>query len=191
MKAWRLEPFNGVDPWEADIRAWVERQTSDEVPDNWRTANVLWEDAAGWLSRHAVLMCRAVHVFMRRVYKRRRGERDEWPTFEETMGRSTLSNFGACMMAMWLLDSVLPADCRILVGLAERADGEEIVPVVLVMEAGIMIIDPSGKVCGWWAKRLGKVKGWSVHRLFDITGSYSLNEVTVDEDEVQKRREQK
>jgi hypothetical protein len=190
MQAWKLEEHYGVDKHEKRIRSWIESQSVEEDKDQeWDTDGPLWVDAARFLLAHIERMCFRVHVRMRRIYRKRPGPpEDKWPTFEETMGKDHLSPFGACMMAMWLLDSVMPSDCRILIGLAENVNGDNVVPVVLVMEAGLMIVDPSGLVTGWRPKRLMHLKGWVVNRAFDTNGSYLLREVVVSEDDVESRR---
>jgi len=190
MQAWRLEPHNGVDPFEKHIRAWVEAQsTNEDSDDEWDIAGPLWASAAKFLLAHINRMCFRVHMQTRKMYRQRTGPPEEkWPTFEQAMAKDHLSPFGACMVAMWLCDSVMPADVRILIGLAERADGQAIVPVVMVMEAGLMIIDPSGLVTGWRPKRLARVKGWVINRAFDVSGSYSLREVIVSNEELTNQR---
>lgn len=190
MQAWRIEDHDGVDKYEKWIRAWIAAQREcDEVDGEWDTDGPLWVDAAKFLLAHINRMCFRVNSQMQRIYRKRKGPpEDMWPTFEQAMGRDHLSPFGAVMMTMWLLDSVMPADVRIMIGLAEKVDGNGLMPVVLVMEAGLMIIDPTGLVTGWRPKRLGYLKGWVVNRAFDVNGSYSLREVVVSEDELTNRR---
>ena len=190
MQAWRLEAHDGVDKYEKHIRAWIESQAQNEASDEeWDITGPLWASAARFLLAHIQRMCFRVHSQVYRLYRKRRGPpEDKWPTFEETMAGDHLSPFGACMMAMWLCDSVMPADVHILIGLAEKSDGTVVVPVVMVMEAGLMIIDPTGLVTGWRPKRLGAVKGFVINRAFDLTGSFSLREVVVSEEELTNRR---
>ena len=96
------------------------------------------------------------------------------------MSSDHLSEFGAVQLAYWLLDCCLPPDVRIMVALAEEIDGDEAVPVLLVMEVGMLIVDPTRKVTGRWPKTLAKLKHHVVERCFDINGSYSLKKVVVD-----------
>lgn len=187
-----MEAHEGVDRYEKYIRAWIEDQTTNEEAEEEETFDAtspLWVDSAKFLLGHINRMCYRVHGVMRKTYKKRPGPNEEkWPTFEEAMQKDNLSPFGAVMMTMWLLDSVLPADCRIMVGLAEKIDDNGVVPVVLVMEAGLMVIDPTGLVTGWRPKRLAHVKGWVINRAFDVSGSYSLREVIVTDEELTNRR---
>jgi hypothetical protein len=134
-------------------------------------------------------MCFRVHAKVRKIYRARPGPPEEkWPTFEETMAKDHVSPFGACMMTTWLLSSVMPADVRLLVGLAEKVDGDNVVPVVLVLEAGLMVLDPTGLVTGWRPKHLANVNGWVVNRVFDVNGSYQLREVIMSDEELTNRR---
>jgi len=190
MQAWRLEAHEGVDKHEKYIRAWIEAQaTNEEEETELDMLGPLWADAARFLLANIYRMCFRVHVKMRSIYRKRPGPVEEkWPTFEETMAKDHLSPFGACMMTMWLCDEVMPADVRVLMGLAEKVNGDGVVPVVMVMEAGLMIIDPTGLVTGWRPKRLATVKGWVVNRAFDVGGSYSLREVVVSDEELTNRR---
>jgi hypothetical protein len=190
MQAWKLEDHDGVDKYEKHIRSWMESQATEEDGDQeWDMDGLLWVYAAKFLLAHIERMCFRVHLRMRKVYRAHPGPPEEkWPTFEETMSKSHLSPFGACVMTMWLLDSVMPPDARVLIGLAERIDGNDVMPVIMVMEAGLMVIDPTGLVTGWRPRRLMHVKGWVVNRAFDATGSYSLRKVIVNEDDVTSRR---
>lgn len=190
MQAWKLEAHDGVDKYEKHIRSWMESQATEEEGDQeWDMDGPLWGDAAKFLLAHIEMMCFRVHFRMRKIYRKRPGPPEEkWPTFEETMAKGHLSPFGACVMTMWMLDSVMPPDARVLIGLAERIDGNDVMPVIMVMEAGLMVLDPTGLVTGWRPRRLARVKGWVVNRAFDATGSYSLRKVIVNEDDVESRR---
>jgi hypothetical protein len=117
---------------------------------------------------------------MGRLYKKMRKHSDEWVTFEQAMATDRLSEFGACQLTLWLLDCCLPADVRCMIGLAEEIDGDGVVPVILVMESGLIVVDPTRKVTGRYPKTLTKLKRHVVHRCFDVHGSYSLNQVVVD-----------
>jgi hypothetical protein len=166
--------------WERDIRDWIERQGTPESK-RWdeSSGSILWHFCALFLQRHSRSACTRVHLFVGRLYRKVRKKDDRMLTFEETMSGDRLSEFGACMLTMWLLDGCLPPDVRILVGLAEEIDGDETVPVLLVMEAGLMVIDPTRKVTGIFPKTLMKLKKHVVNRCFDFSGSYTLHRVVV------------
>ncbi|GAG81425.1 unnamed protein product, partial [marine sediment metagenome] len=95
----------------------------------------------------------------------------------QTMNQDRLSEWGAVMLTLWLMDGLIPAEVRLMIGLAEAIDGSETVPVVIVMEAGLMIIDPTRKVTGRYPKQLMKIKKHVVQRCFDVNGSFSLTSV--------------
>ena len=184
--SWRLSPHTAVDRYERKIRDWTERQINRRnQPEGWNepTGSLLWHFSAMFLQRYGRIACTRVHVQMGRLYKKMRKRSDEWVTFEQAMSTDRLSEFGACQMTLWLLDCCLPADVRIMMGLAEEIDGDEIVPVVLVMEAGLMVIDPTRKVTGRYPKTLSKLKRHVVLRCFDVHGSYTLDRVVVDIDQ--------
>ena len=182
MQAWRLRPQAGVDPWERQIRDWIKRQTKGEPPPQWNNphGSILWNGVAEFLQRHIRIISWVIHLFVGRLFRKMRHDREAWPTFEEVMAGDSLSAFGACVLAMWLLDSTVPADTSYVIGIAERFDGKAALPVVIVFDAGVLVIDPTTRVTGLFPKKLSKLKRWKINRCFDWSGSYSLVEVVAE-----------
>ncbi len=182
-ESWRVVPNTSIDRWEARIRDWITRQTSGEDgKEGWNdpSNSILWHDSAVFLHKATTRVCIRVHLHVAQLFRKRGRVDEDWLTFERTMQSDRLSPFGACMLALWLLDSLLPAEVRMMIGIAEPLKGGDMVPVILVMEAGLMVIDPTRRVTGLFPRKLSKLKHHMVERCFDITGSYTLNSVVVD-----------